>query len=159
MSGQYCKCPNHNRGGLGEHKLGGHHGQCEGCCYALDSKSRFELENERLTKAQASPDPVDSPSDPDLDNILKTLIFGDYVLELSEESQKMVFRNYDFTKAKSQLTQWKDQAVREARHEQRHQALGVSRWIAVGEEHGYWAHPMTIKKARQLNKPESKETK
>lgn len=33
-----------------------------------------------------------------------------------------------------------------AKHEQRHQPLGVSRWIAVGEEHGYWEHEMTTRK-------------
>jgi hypothetical protein len=37
-----------------------------------------------------------------------------------------------------------------AKHEQRHQPLGVSRWIAVGEEHGYWQHPMTEKQMLKL---------
>lgn len=43
------------------------------------------------------------------------------------------------------LDQLIEAKVREARHEQRHQPLGVSRWIAVGKEHGYWSHPMVIK--------------
>jgi hypothetical protein len=42
------------------------------------------------------------------------------------------------------------QAVRAGKHEQRHQALGVSRWIAVGEEHGYWEHPMAARKIKEL---------
>lgn len=36
-------------------------------------------------------------------------------------------------------------ARKEAKHQQRHQPLGVSRWIAVGKEHNYWLHPMTAK--------------
>ncbi len=41
----------------------------------------------------------------------------------------------------------------QGKHEQRHQDLGVSRWISVGEEYDYWSHPMTTRKCRnQLNR-------
>lgn len=49
------------------------------------------------------------------------------------------------------LRQREERLVNEARisakHEQRHQEIGVSRWISVGVEHGYWNHPMTFSKA------------
>lgn len=58
----------------------------------------------------------------------------------------------DLQEATQALTAYVERQVVRARHEQRHQPLGVSRWIAVGLEHGYWEHPMTVKKAAQIRK-------
>jgi hypothetical protein len=61
-------------------------------------------------------------------------------------------------KSKAEL-QARERRIRaEAKHEQRHQALGVSRWILVGEEHDYWKHPMTRKKIAQLQAKEHHES-